>query len=189
VTIAAALGSRGGDGSVHHWRGAHLAPANERVQRVEAGSARVATSRYAVASIHLYCRLWLALDRLAHELHLSECAIEMRIVTFRLELLILLDACDGVRWRSMLRSEERQELRSTLRRVLEDLTADTLDSEILGCAQNRLLDAVLDHARVAFLRAWTSRGPRMSQGPCTKATNGARSGHFSHELPCRSATA
>jgi hypothetical protein len=137
-----------------------------------------ATSGFAVASIHLYCRLWLTLDRLAHDLHGTEGAIQMRVVTFRLELLVLLDACDGVRWRSLLRPEERQELRSTLGRVLEELKVETLDAEILGCAQNRLLDAVLDHARVAYLRAWADQGHRS-----------ARPGSPLHESARRSATA
>jgi hypothetical protein len=161
----------------------------ERAPPRHAAGTPVAASRFAVASIHLYCRLWLALDRLASELHRTESAIDMGIVTFRLELLVLLDACDGVRWRSMLRPEERQQLRCTLARVLEDLAAETLDFQVLGCAQNRLLDAVLDHARVGYLRAWADWGPRVTERPQSKVASGAGSGHRCPDLPRRSAAA
>lgn len=99
---------------------------------------------YAVAAIELYSRLWLALERLASCGDDDGPRIEIALVILRLELVVLLDACDSPLWRSMLRAEHRIQLRATLKSVLRILSARSDDrGTALSDAQDRLLDAVL----------------------------------------------
>ena len=69
----------------------------------------------------------------------------MNAATLRLELLVMLDACDSTAWRSLLEGGQRQNLRSMLNDVLEAIavTPDALTRDVIECAQDRLLDQVL----------------------------------------------
>ena len=106
---------------------------------------------YAAAAIELYSRMWLALERLTTRLPAAEdseprgSAVEpeMRLVTLRLELIVLLDACDSASWRLLLAQDERRELRATLESVLGMLAGPSEGGWHLMQAQNRLIDAVL----------------------------------------------
>jgi len=74
---------------------------------------------------------------------------------FRLELVLLLDACDSARWRSMLRPEHLAALRADLDAVLKslDAAADSPGCDAILGAQNRLFDAVVDHYAGVFAGA------------------------------------
>ena len=107
---------------------------------------------YAAAAIELYSRVWLTLEQLTARLrgdgeHQSRQAAggepEMLLVRLRLELVVLLDACDSPSWRSMLAHEERRQLRATLESVLGMLAVPVAGGWHLMQAQNRLIDAVL----------------------------------------------
>ena len=114
----------------------------------------LSSDAYAVASIELYSRLWLALERVADRLAAYEDTdspqIETAVIILRLELLVLLDACDSPLWRSMLRAEQRIELEVTLKSVLRILSERVDDScGVISHAQDRLLDAVLTQCSYA----------------------------------------
>jgi hypothetical protein len=103
-----------------------------------------------VALIELSARIWSELECLA-ELRKAGVSGDAastflwRAARVRLELLVLLDACDSRRWHSLLAPEERSELCALLNKVLEaiDVAPDALTSQVIGRAQNRLLDEVL----------------------------------------------
>ena len=106
---------------------------------------------YAAASIHLYSRLWRELEELSDHLGATTGQDDsrtgqhdMELVTFRLEVALLLDACDGTRWQSLLLPEQRLILRKTLTQLLDTLSvpSDALGLVNLYSAQNQLYDAV-----------------------------------------------
>jgi len=107
-----------------------------------------AAGAYASAAIHLYSRLWMELEHMG-VLFAGDCrpgSIERRLVTFRLELIVLLDACDSARWRALLLPRERLLLRASVQNLLDALA---LPFELLGpaaftTAQDRLFDSVLE---------------------------------------------
>ena len=101
----------------------------------------------------------------------------LRLETIRLELVLLLDACDSARWRSMLRQEHLAALRADLRVVLESLAAaDSPGFDAILAAQNRLFDAVVDHYAGVF------EGAAQTQGEC--ATEGAWMAPYTHDAGC-----
>jgi len=113
---------------------------------------RILTPRidaYAAAAILIYTHLWADLEEVCLRLMAptdgSAAPIEHRMTIIRLEVLILLDACDSARWRSMLGGHERAALNATLKSVLETLDVPTMlvNPEILGATQNQLFDAVM----------------------------------------------
>jgi hypothetical protein len=73
------------------------------------------------------------------------CTIRLEIL--RLDLLLTLDACRSVRWRSLLDVPQRFLLTAVLADVHEGLQASTDEvlPRSLASVQNRLLDAVLQH--------------------------------------------
>jgi len=97
---------------------------------------------YAIASIVLYSRIWAELERL----HAAAAPPELHSQILRLEIHLLIQACDSWRWRGLMSPPQRRALQQTLADVLHRLAA--CDSGICaaaaGAAQNRLLDAVLD---------------------------------------------
>jgi hypothetical protein len=112
------------------------------------------------ATIELYSRLWRELersfDRFARR---SEFTVEADesdspLVVIRLEILILLDACESHELQSMLGTERRLALRTMLESLLRTLAALQAERDpcyVLARAQNQLLDAVLAQYSVARL--------------------------------------
>jgi hypothetical protein len=124
----------------------------------------MSASAYVVASIELYSRLWLALERLAVSDDDDPARIETALVILRLELVVLLDACDSPSWRSMLDAEHRIQLQATLKSVLRTLS-ERLDDwrGDVSDAQNRLLDAVLTQCSCTPHLVASSRAERRVQ--------------------------
>ena len=126
---------------------------------VSAGSPprRASASAYTAAAIELYSRLWAELEPLSELVAAARLAsgprerLELALVVLRLELVVLLDACDSRALRSMLLGEHRLELRATLESVLAILAAPAAGGwpAALAHAQNRLLDAVIGRHAVA----------------------------------------
>src|SRR5271170_7468496 len=98
---------------------------------------------YALACIELYSQLWAELEQLcvlrAHSS--SRCQI------VRLEIHLALQSCEGWRWRTLLSSPQRRAVQETLAQALSYLDADGYQIGLYAAqsAQDRLLDAVLDH--------------------------------------------
>jgi hypothetical protein len=65
----------------------------------------------------------------------------------RLELALLLDACQSERWRLLLNISQRLSLESTIEDVFDALnsSSEIAPQDAIAWAQNRLLDAVLEH--------------------------------------------
>jgi hypothetical protein len=104
------------------------------------------------ATIELYSRLWRELERALDlfarqaEFTVGADASDSPLVVLRLEILILLDACDSQAWQSMLGTERRLALRAILESLLASLAplqAERDPCYVLARAQNQLLDAVL----------------------------------------------
>ena len=93
---------------------------------------------YSVACINLFWRLWVELERVST-------AEDAEIL--RLELILLLDACRSERWRLELDICQRLSLHSTIEEVLDALNSasEVVPQPAIGWAQNRLLDAALEH--------------------------------------------
>jgi hypothetical protein len=117
--------------------------------------AREVQGAFAAAAIHLYGRLWWELEQLLEWMvgpdARSEREFSQRLSTFRLELVLLSDACEGSRWRSLLRPDDRRSLRTTLEGLLDLLAvpATSLAPRTLELAQDWLFDAVLDQCAAA----------------------------------------
>jgi len=65
----------------------------------------------------------------------------------RLELALLLDACQSERWRQLLNISQRLSLESTIEDVFDALNSlsEIAPQDAIAWAQNRILDAVLEH--------------------------------------------
>jgi hypothetical protein len=114
------------------------------------------TEAFAVACIQLYSQLWEELDLVAASVgagnasHSPPALAALRLQILRLELIVLIDACDGTLWRTLLNSVQLRSLKPILQGALdavagaggEDWTAS------IGRAQDQLLDAVLDQCPV-----------------------------------------
>jgi hypothetical protein len=97
---------------------------------------------FAAACIELFSLLWSELNALS-----ARADPDPRDEVLRLELILVLDACRSERWRMMLDTSQRLSLECLLRDVLDALNSS---SEEFACtpivwAQNRLLDALLEH--------------------------------------------
>ena len=128
------------------------------------------------ATIELYSRLWRELERsfnlFARQAQFTLGADESDgpLVVLRLEISILLDACDSQEWQSMLGTERRLALRTILESLLhalDPLRAERHPCHVLAEAQNQLLDAVLAQYSVARLVAGSAAGraPARQSGP------------------------
>jgi hypothetical protein len=128
------------------------------------------------ATIELYSRLWRELehsfDLFARQAEFTVGADESDspLVVLRLEILILLDACDSQEWQSMLGTERRLALRTLLESLLhtlDPLRAERHPCHVLARAQNQLLDAVLAQYSVARRDVGSAgdRAPARRSGP------------------------
>ena len=102
---------------------------------------------FAAACIELFSRLWVELNALsatADPAHAPSAEI------IRLELILVLDACRSARWRMLLDISQRLSLECLLRDVLDALnsSSDELPGTPIEWAQNRLLDALLEHCAI-----------------------------------------
>jgi hypothetical protein len=97
---------------------------------------------YAIASIVLYSRIWAELERL----HDAVEAPALLSQILRLEIHLLMQACESWRWRSLMSASQRRALRQTLTDVLHRLggSEQGIGAAAANLAQDRLLDAVLD---------------------------------------------
>ena len=92
----------------------------------------------------------------------------MHLQILRLELAILLDACDSPRWKLLLDGEQRRSLRCTLEDVLGDLAgaAHAAPSLPVEWAQNRFSTRFEPHAQRATVRWSNNRGAAPRRDPC-----------------------
>jgi hypothetical protein len=107
---------------------------------------------YAAACVELFSRLWAELNALSAtagpaRAPLAIHSADSRDEILRLELILVLDACRSARWRMMLDRSQRLSLESLLRDVLDALNAwsGEFPCTPIEWAQNRLLDALLEH--------------------------------------------
>jgi hypothetical protein len=114
---------------------------------------------FAFASIQLYTHLWAELELLVATCGLREppqrvegAAIDVEIL--RLELIVMIDSCDGARWRTSLHSSRLRSLRAKLEEVLDVLASATGDHQVASFeeAQDCLLDAILYHCSMSSTR-------------------------------------
>jgi hypothetical protein len=110
---------------------------------------------YASAAILVYTGLWRDLEEVYERLTPStdddddadadDGPMMRRMTIVRLEISILLDACESLRWRSMLGAGERSALHATLKSVLDtlDVPSARLSRTVLGAAQNQLFESVM----------------------------------------------
>jgi len=119
---------------------------------------------YAVAAIELFSRLWVELDTLlatdGHR-HSAGLTPAPRVQVLRLELILLLDACQSTRWRAQLDTIQRLSLQSIFDEILHALNTSSEEEISRGpieSVQNRLLDAIQRHLRdiARGAGAWSS---------------------------------
>jgi hypothetical protein len=94
----------------------------------------------AAASIQLYARLWFDLERF------NVPTLELQLLTFRLEVVLVLEGCNSKAWRAFLRPEERLTLERTLQSLLEIIAAPLpmAGRMAIDRAQDLLFDALID---------------------------------------------
>jgi hypothetical protein len=112
---------------------------------------------FAAACIELFSRLWAELNTLAAaagpaRAPATELPANPRDEILRLELILILDACRSERWRMMLDISQRLSLEYLLRDVLDALSSSSGEFPCtpIEWAQNRLLDALLEHCAADF---------------------------------------
>jgi len=100
---------------------------------------------FAAACIELFSRLWAELNALSATAG-SARADEI----LRLELILVLEACRSARWRMLLDISQRLSLECLLRDVLDALNSspEEFPCTEVEWAQNRLLDALLEHCAI-----------------------------------------
>ena len=111
---------------------------------------------FAIASIQLYTGLWSELDLLVTSCQCDASPLPadtatVRLEILRLELIVIIDACDGGCWRSRLHSAQLQSLKATLEHALTALACAVGDDLTVSIerAQDHLLDAILDLCSVS----------------------------------------
>src|SRR5580658_529311 len=99
---------------------------------------------FAAACVELFSRLWAELNALSATPGPPR-APSAEIL--RLELVLVLDACRSARWRMLLDRSQRLSLQYLLRDVLDALNSwsGEFPCPPIEWAQNRLLDALLEH--------------------------------------------
>jgi len=104
---------------------------------------------YSAACIELYSRLWAELEQLSAPEHCgaTHSVTVERWQILRLEIHLLIDACDTARWRMLMSKSERRCLKASLRNLLDGLGpfGSAESAHAIAAAQNRLLNAVLEH--------------------------------------------
>ncbi|HTC43930.1 MAG TPA: hypothetical protein VK696_02670 [Steroidobacteraceae bacterium] len=101
----------------------------------------LAAIAFAAASIQLYGRLWFELERL------NVPAAEIQLLTIRLEVVLLLDACDSKTWQVFLSPDERVTLETTLRTILDIIAVPRPARTVIHRAQDCLFDAVVEQCQ------------------------------------------
>jgi hypothetical protein len=101
---------------------------------------------YALACIGLYSRLWTELERLGA----AQAQPELCSQILRLEIHLVMQCCDSWRWRTLMSAPQRLSLQRTLAEVqsLLGTSGGEIRTPNAQCAQDRLLDAVLEHCAV-----------------------------------------
>ena len=119
---------------------------------------------YSWACVELYSRLWAELDSLSLPVARGEASAAPGLPVprgqiLRLELHLLVDACETARWRLLLNAEQRQRLKSILQGVqlALDMDGSQASPDVITSAQNRLLDAVIAHCAYQAPSAELSR--------------------------------
>jgi hypothetical protein len=107
---------------------------------------------FAAACIELFSRLWAELNALSAATEPArappaDLPSHPRDEILRLELILVLDACRSEQWRMMLDRSQRLSLECLLRDVLDALNSSSGEFPCtpIEWAQNRLLDALLEH--------------------------------------------
>jgi hypothetical protein len=107
---------------------------------------------FAAACIELFSRLWAELNALSATAGTALAPSaglpsDSRDEILRLELTLVLDACRSEQWRMMLDRSQRLSLECLLRDVLDALNSSSGEFPCtpIEWAQNRLLDALLEH--------------------------------------------
>jgi len=107
---------------------------------------------FAAACIELFSRLWVELNALSAAADPAgappaDLPSQPRDEILRLELILVLDACRSEQWRMMLDRSQRLALECLLRDVLDALNSSSAEFPCtpIEWAQNRLLDALLEH--------------------------------------------
>jgi hypothetical protein len=110
---------------------------------------------FAVTCIELYGRLWAELEAL---LSPDQCdprnpaqQTGERLQILRLEIHLIIHACNTTRWQWLLSASQRTALKSVLQDVWLAIDADTpqLSGHLIALAQNRLFDAVREHGTLS----------------------------------------
>jgi len=101
---------------------------------------------YALACIGLFSRLWEELERLCTTGAPAGTCSQI----IRLEIHLALQCCETWRWRLLLTAPQRCALQQTLRELQHCLGASgpEIPANAARLAQDRLLDAVLEHCAV-----------------------------------------
>jgi hypothetical protein len=123
---------------------------------------------YTTACAQLFARLWAALEPLASPAlapPATLATLTLRCEILRLELVVLIDACESAAWHTLLSLPQRSTLQATLQGVLDILSGcPEIPSEAaVARAQDELLDAILHQHPVA---ASHSSGPSPQRVAC-----------------------
>jgi hypothetical protein len=122
---------------------------------------------FAFASIQLCTHLWEELELLVVSCGVREppsriagAAIAGEIL--RLELVVMIDACDGAHWRAGIHGSQLRSLKATLEEVLDALGTATGEHQVASFeqAQDCLLEAIFDYCSMssAGRASWPLRG-------------------------------
>jgi hypothetical protein len=120
-----------------------LTPARDALRRA------LQAESCAKALVELCGRIWLELEHVAQ---LNDCsripensAFDLAAQTLRLELLLIIDACESAAWVFMLDPEVRSRLLSMSKDVLAVLAvgSNELTLELIECAQDRVFEEAL----------------------------------------------
>jgi hypothetical protein len=111
--------------------------------------------RCSKALIELCARIWSELERLANcrnrRANSEEPAFELLSEVLRLELVIIVDACESPAWGLMLDPVVRSRLSAMSTAVLSMLAVppNALTSQVIECAQDRVFDEALNQCDVS----------------------------------------
>jgi hypothetical protein len=111
---------------------------------------------FAVTCVELYGRLWTELEALiASEEYdpgdSAQPAAGERLQILKLEIHLLICACNTARWQWLLSASQRLALKSILQDVWLAVDTETQQSSayVIALAQNRLFDAVREHGALS----------------------------------------
>jgi hypothetical protein len=123
--------------------------------------------RCSEALIELCGRIWLELEHLAHLNSRSrtpeDSSLDLAAETLRLELLLIMDACESSSWVFMLDPDVRHRLFAMSRDVLAILAVgpNELTLGVIECAQDRVFDeALIQNSLNRSMRQFNAAGSR-----------------------------